>query len=266
MFEYTNEDTIKHRLGSFIRDEVLYKDGQQRSVEELNTLDRFELVVAFLRCEAAKGKGLDDLVPEDNAREFLQDAARYIDLRLPKVYAKHILGLEPETSAVIGQTGLVFYFPENYGKAAGEQRAYDNSMNKAPATEKQLPLLANLLQMNGMKLTKDFDTVTKMEASAIISHFKEKTDLPEEMKGLIVKDTEAASEAADREPVEKATAKQQNYLTSLLAKYRFSLTKDVEELSKVDASALIDHLLNGTPLRSDLRSLLTQASKEKMAI
>lgn len=259
MFEYTtNPDALKQRLCDFVKNRVLYCNSQPRTKEQLNALDRYELVLEFLRNEVENERDTMNMVSEEDAEKFLQDAARYIDLKIPKAYAKYILGFEPETSLAATQVGLSFYFPENYSQATSEQYAYTNAIKNMPASEKQLSFLASLLQNRNMKINRDLTALTREEASAIISYIKDGAELPENLKGVFEQD---APRPVEQLRFDAASQKQQAFLASLLARHRCSLTKGLDSLTKHEASCLIEHFLTNKELTSDIASLLVSISR-----
>jgi len=173
-FNCLNRDdsmAIKRYLGEYVSHDVV-RDWRRQyffTVEELNAMDRKELATTWYNSDVWKKKRWDALISSfygGNMEAFLDEAARYIDDRIPRAYLKyHAKGDTPSVNSVECDkdgnpaSGLIYHYLEN-----------KNPQTFAiGATERQINYLMDLAAKNGLQLCSE--RMSKDEASECIGYF-----------------------------------------------------------------------------------------------
>ena len=170
---------IKRYIGEYVSHDVVrdWKKQYLYSVEELNEMDRKSLAITWYNSDIWKKKRWDVLISsfyKGDVEAFLDEAARYIDDRIPRAYLKyHAKGDTPSVNSVECNkdgnptTGLIYHYPEN---------------KNAPvfvigATDRQISYLMDLAAKKGLQLCSE--GMAKDEASECIGYFLSTNTKPE---------------------------------------------------------------------------------------
>jgi len=168
-------DLVK-RIGTYVSHKIVRKWSVLSSVEELNSLDRFELAKEWYLYEtyhtAYKKPRWEYLISHfyNQKDDFFDEVARYIDDRIPRAYAKYsaekidnsrgpsTIKLEYNDDGSL-VSGLIYHYPPNTQFASFF----------VEATEKQIKYLTDLSAMKNYMFYKE--GISKGEASECINFF-----------------------------------------------------------------------------------------------
>ncbi|MEC0373330.1 hypothetical protein [Paenibacillus chibensis] len=182
MFEYVRDThKVKVRIGQFVAHHVVQEKPFSkilRSVEQINTMNRYDLAKAFLESGEAKYFYRD--VGECDPERLLDDVARYIDQRIPKAYITWDTEQEATSDWSAKARGLIYQFPEHADLEEEIKREAEAWKQETPATERQIKYLKSLLKNAGYCLNQ-IEELNVDEASQYIRFFVEDAPLPHEL-------------------------------------------------------------------------------------